>query len=1574
MAISSFPDGVSIEIAGVDAAAAADPDDILGDGGTVSYSATNHTLYLDGAELTANKTAGHLAGIYIDAGLLTDELIVQIYSGNYVEATNVPAIWYKGGVGMRITGADISNFLNVRTQGADDVVAVLCADDHTFANPKPICIEDIAFTVSNEMSGAGGVYPALYTEFYVLYSCKIEVETFEGIDPIVVDDALSCEEHSVMLMDNSYSPSASVKGVPFWDVFPVYVDGVQMCDGLDTDVDGFYYMDQWTLSSIKDGSIVYDPATKTVYLRGLSVEARTDNDFALIVGDGGSEELTVIADGLWYEEVYLTGIGAKSNGLQINSNTVFDINGHDVEIYSHKQQAIDLNANLTFMNSQASGTLSIIANDGVGISGGGELTLDHCVTSIKAVQEICTVADIHLNAVDITDPSSYKIGGGYILDDTDMTATNGQVDFELTAHKLSVKVLPKDAAGSVEAKNASDVVLPLPYEYSANEDVTLTATPATGWDFIMWQDLGYDENPRTVSLDKSYNTDITAQFSRRIESNAVYYSVTSDGYVYELDPKLRNYALSTPGELGIASGNALRRAVFADGMIYYIEENLSEYKQSLWAIEFDGTVGAGVQLVAMQDDYYPIYAMAYSATDNVIYAIAAKKATTTDVLLKVALSDGHMDEIADLDAMLVNSVRDIAVNAAGDIYVLAETGFTSLYTLDKTNALASYIGDIDEIFGLPSYYEANMTFDPETDELLLAAGAPGQFLLVDPATADADWIAENYMSTSGFFALNAAPKPKHTITVEVASGDESKGDVNINGGAKSGEFEEGATITLNAVANTGYAFDKWNDDNTEENRSFVVGTMDMTFVASFKVDDTPTHTITVAVAAGQEAMGDVDINGGAKTGEFPEGKKITLNAKANSGYKFVKWDDENTDATRSFTVGTEDKTFTASFEEAPVPVGYPVTICGLQLDEEHATLIAGTDLTGVLKAGFITYDPETNTLTLNNVELEYTGENTVLSIDGGEAKTKVNIVIVGNCKITASKNAIGFYDSSMITLSGEGKLDIKAGIAGINLKKANLTIEGLALTVDAVYGIVGNDEAETLIVKGAPISVKGTSGSILELTDMELKYCDFKSGYDFKNNQVEKGGSLATDAVELDIWPMLTVKTVEDGTATFTLSSKKHDDEFTNKGWFEDGDVVTISAEIKDGYVFGHWKDDADWKDKKTRMKADRKFDKGSGNETLTMLCYYEAQSDADWFGINDNEFVKFSFSSNAENVARASNSLTDVLGGDFADGKWVYADDGDVLGFSFSGSLKDGASISDKYNDKYNKKSISTDVTDMAYDILGAELYAVAGSKLIKVTTSDNKEVGVFKLDDVETDIVAIAFNADGTLYALGLGDGTEGALYTAEVGKEMKLKPVGKKENNGKIGMKVDNKPQSIAFDPVTGELFWGAADYIRVIDLSKMKTHIAGDLDQKDGAQGYIKSLHRAAVAVEVTVEVDKDQAEWGYASVGDESTTAKIHSASAYFIEGSTATISATANEGYHFVEWVNADNKKDTHEEATYEFEAEEITYIAVFAEGSEGIQSITIDPTKKVQKVLIDGTIYIFRDGRVYTVTGERME
>jgi hypothetical protein len=825
------------------------------------------------------------------------------------------------------------------------------------------------------------------------------------------------------------------------------------------------------------------------------------------------------------------------------------------------------------------------------------------------------------------------------------------------------------------------------------------------------------------------------------------------------------------------------------------------------------------------------------------------------------------------------------------------------------------------------------------------------------------------------FAKGSAPK--HTITVEVATGHESMGDVNINGGGKSGEFEEGASITLNAIANSGYAFDKWNDDNTDEVRTIKVGTADATYTASFKLDDTPKHTITVAVEAGQESMGDVDINGGGKSGEFAEGKKITLNAKPNSGYKFVKWNDENTDKSRSFTVGTKDETFIASFEEIPVTQNYPVTVAGVTLNEEQASLIAGTDLSGILKAGFISYDPATNTLTLNNVELELNDASLDAFVIDGEGKVKsLNIVLVGTCKITVKNAALRIADIAAVTISGDGSLTIK-GADGILLDGSDLTLDGITLAIDATNNGIGGTNAEVLTVRGASISVKGALGSIAGLDDMVLNYCSFKSGYKFENNQVEKGGSLATDAVILDIWPKLTVSPVDKGSATFTLKSKNTGETFTDKGWFEEDDEVSISPEEADNFVFARWMDDADWKDKDLRIKETRKITKKNTDETFSALFYFEPESSNDWFGVNNDEFIKFSLDDHAAKVARANNSLSDVKGGDYDGENWIFIEDATVNYFEFDGTLKDGEDILGKSGkiEKYCKKSI-TDATDMTIDFMEGDIYAVAESKLFEITKSEAKEIATFKLDGVETIIYAIAIDANGTMYALGRNSSKEALLYTVSISdKEAKLKVVGKPENGGKVGGAVVDGAQALAFDLSTGELFWGAADYLRIIDTKKMQTFVVGDLGQKGGTQGTIKSLHCLTQMVEVGVTVAEGQESWGTATIGETSTTGKKNQyVYEDYLPGETVTITATAKEGYHFDHWeIEGDKKHVPYTPATLEFEAEEIVYVAYFAEG-EGIESITIDPTLNTQKVLIDGVIYIFRDGYIYTITGEKVQ
>jgi hypothetical protein len=444
--------------------------------------------------------------------------------------------------------------------------------------------------------------------------------------------------------------------------------------------------------------------------------------------------------------------------------------------------------------------------------------------------------------------------------------------------------------------------------------------------------------------------------------------------------------------------------------------------------------------------------------------------------------------------------------------------------------------------------------------------------------------------------------------------------------------------------------------------------------------------------------------------------------------------------------------------------------------------------------------------------------------------------------------------------------------------------------------------------------------------------------------------------------PKLTVKPVQEGTAHFTL--KAGDDEFEDVGFFANGTTVTITCKPASGFKFARWTDDAS-------IPSTREYNKQAGDEELEALFYYKAESDADWFGVNGDKFVKFSFRDNAEKVATSTNTLTNVKGGDYMDGRWIFVEDEDIKKFSFNGTLKDGEEVKGKI-ESYNDKPISG-VTDMTYDIIGGSLYAVAGSKLYRITNKESKEIATFKLDGVETQVVSIACDADGNKYALVAG--AEGKLYTFSIsGEEAKLKIAGKKDNEGKIGIKVAYAPQSIAFDLSTGELFWGASDYLRIINLEKMKTFIAGDLGKKGGSQGFIQSLHRMTELVTVTVMIAEGQEAYGTVTVGETTSTKKKPEASESYVEGEPVTITATANEGYYFSHWeIEGDKKHKAYEDETMEITAEDITYVAYFEE-AEGIESVSIDSTLNTQKVMIDGALYILRDGNIYTPVGQKVK
>ena len=117
-----------------------------------------------------------------------------------------------------------------------------------------------------------------------------------------------------------------------------------------------------------------------------------------------------------------------------------------------------------------------------------------------------------------------------------------------------------------------------------------------------------------------------------------------------------------------------------------------------------------------------------------------------------------------------------------------------------------------------------------------------------------------------------------------------------------GSYSDLTHVEIRAVPRLGYRFLRWNDGNTDNPRSVFL-TQDTSFTAYF----TTAEQFEVIVQAGNP-YGYVD--GG---GTFFDGESTTLTAHDTvPGYRFLRWNDHNTDNPRTVVV-TQDTIFTAFF-------------------------------------------------------------------------------------------------------------------------------------------------------------------------------------------------------------------------------------------------------------------------------------------------------------------------------------------------------------------------------------------------------------------------------------------------------------------------------------------------------------------------------------------------------------------------------------------------------------------------------------------------------------------------------------
>jgi hypothetical protein len=117
-----------------------------------------------------------------------------------------------------------------------------------------------------------------------------------------------------------------------------------------------------------------------------------------------------------------------------------------------------------------------------------------------------------------------------------------------------------------------------------------------------------------------------------------------------------------------------------------------------------------------------------------------------------------------------------------------------------------------------------------------------------------------------------------------------------------GDYMADSTAIIGAIANPAYYFVQWTDGVIDNPRNIIV-TQDINFIAVF--DTLKYH---IAVTANESNWGTV-----TGEGDYMADSMATIEAIANQGYRFVQWNNGNTDNPRNITV-MQDTTFTAIFE------------------------------------------------------------------------------------------------------------------------------------------------------------------------------------------------------------------------------------------------------------------------------------------------------------------------------------------------------------------------------------------------------------------------------------------------------------------------------------------------------------------------------------------------------------------------------------------------------------------------------------------------------------------------------------
>ena len=404
--------------------------------------------------------------------------------------------------------------------------------------------------------------------------------------------------------------------------------------------------------------------------------------------------------------------------------------------------------------------------------------------------------------------------------------------------------------------------------YNIGSTVTISASPSAGYHFVRWTKNGkpVSTNP-THSFTVKTNVSYVAEFSRECNISAV--SNPSEGGTIS---GAGTYEYGTTATLAASANEGYSFAGWTkNGSV------VSNNAVYTFTITGDGEFVANFN----QNSYYISASVNSSGGGTVIgggsysYGSTASLIATADICYKFSCWKKN-GVVVSLNPIYNYTVTE---NASFEAF-FEKNRFTIFVSADPSEG-----GDVSGagVFNknstclLKAVPSTGYSFEYWTKNGSVVSTSLSYSFMV---TEDADYVA---VFSQNNYAVSVAVIPSQGGTVSGA-----------------GNYQQGQTCTLNAVANNGYTFANWTENDvqisTDATYSFPV-TANRNLVAHFL------STTSVSITASANPTDGGTVSG---MGAFYIGSTCTLIATANPGYSFMYWTQNgnqvSSNATYSFTV------------------------------------------------------------------------------------------------------------------------------------------------------------------------------------------------------------------------------------------------------------------------------------------------------------------------------------------------------------------------------------------------------------------------------------------------------------------------------------------------------------------------------------------------------------------------------------------------------------------------------------------------------------------------------------------------